>query len=99
MKKPSQLIIDFLKEKYISKNINNSDNEIIKLIYYLMAHGKYGIYNTLDFLQFNEHELFSEMFAYWMIVPIYSKNLSIKWNLLNQFFTEYLPKYYNNLIK
>lgn len=100
MKKPSELILDFLKEKYINNINKNIDDEIIKIIYYLMSHSRYGIEDGYgNIFNINYHEIFSEAFSYWMISPTYNKTLSVKWNLLNQFFTQYLPNHYNNLIK
>lgn len=101
MKKPSELILDFLKEKYTNDINKNIDNKIIKIIYYLMSHGKYGIMNSYspESMAINDQELFAELFSYWMLTPTYNKTLSVKWNLLNQFFTQYLPNHYNNLIK
>ncbi|WP_342190130.1 hypothetical protein [Spiroplasma endosymbiont of Dilophus febrilis] len=44
-------------------------------------------------------ELFAELFTKWMLEPIYSERLSVSWNLLNEFFTDYLPNLWKKVIE
>lgn len=85
------------KIKFIDKNdkiyFSNSEAKISVLVSKLFVDSKYGKFVSLK-------EQFAELFSQWLLQPISmpSDQLSVRWTILNEFFLEYLPNKYYEII-
>lgn len=85
------------KIKFINKNdkiyFSNSEAKISVLVSKLFVDSNYGKFVSLK-------EQFAELFSQWLLQPISmpSDQLSVRWTILNEFFLEYLPNKYYQVI-
>ncbi|WP_342277925.1 hypothetical protein [Spiroplasma endosymbiont of Nephrotoma flavescens] len=85
------------KIKFIDINgkiyFSNSEAKISVLVSKLFVDSNYGKFVSLK-------EQFAELFSQWLLQPISmpSDQLSVRWTILNEFFLEYLPNKYYEII-
>ncbi|WP_342262964.1 hypothetical protein [Spiroplasma endosymbiont of Dromius quadrimaculatus] len=88
----------FIIEKLENNNpwFNNSLSKshclaVIKLVKTFLGNIKY----SLSY----EGNLIGNWMEQWLLTPLYNDELSVQWELLQEFFTDYLPKTYKETIK